>query len=76
MKTKWLSSAVFTLVIFVVGSGLFTASGDDDDGRYFPKNATFTTLITTPRALEGLTGENFRNLTRAARAYLRVPFGR
>jgi sugar lactone lactonase YvrE len=62
MKTKWLSSAVFTLVIFVVGSGLFTARGDDDDGRYFPKNATFTTLITTPRALEGLTGDNYRNL--------------
>jgi sugar lactone lactonase YvrE len=62
MKTKWLSSAVFTLVIFVVGSGLFTASGDDDDGRYFPKNATFTTLTTTPRALEGLTGDNYRNL--------------
>ena len=62
MKTKWLSSAVFILLIFVVGSGLFTAWGDDDDGRPFPKNATFTTLITTPRALEGLTGDNHRNL--------------
>ncbi len=54
MKTKWLSSAVFILLIFVVGSGLFTAWGDDDDGRPFPKNATFTTLITTPRAIEGI----------------------
>ena len=30
--------------------------------RHFPKNATFTTLITTPRPLEGLTGDNHRNL--------------
>jgi len=34
----------------------------DEDVLPFPKDATFTTLITTPRAIEGLTGDNFRNL--------------
>jgi sugar lactone lactonase YvrE len=28
----------------------------------FPRDATFTTLTTTPRAIEGLTGDNERNL--------------
>ena len=31
-------------------------------GDRFPQKATFTTLITTPRALEGLTGDNHGNL--------------
>jgi sugar lactone lactonase YvrE len=39
-----------------------SAWGDDDDKAQFPKNATFTTLITTPRAIEGLTGDNHGNL--------------
>ena len=34
----------------------------DDDGREFPKNATFTTLITPPRSIEGLTGDHAGNL--------------
>jgi len=34
----------------------------DDDHAQFPENATFTTLITTPRPIEGLTGDNQRNL--------------
>jgi len=34
----------------------------DDDGRQFPRNATFTTLITTPRSIEGLTGNHTDNL--------------
>ncbi len=39
------------------------AWGDDDnDRRSFPHNATFTTLITTPRAIEGLTGDKQGNL--------------
>jgi len=39
-----------------------SAWGDDDDKLPFPKNATVTTLITTPRLIEGLTGDNYRNL--------------
>src|SRR5215813_11956720 len=43
-----------------------SAWGDDDDKLPFPKNATVTTLITTPRLIEGLTGDNDRNLYTAA----------
>jgi sugar lactone lactonase YvrE len=32
------------------------------DPSHFPENATFTTLITTPRAIEGLTGDGSGNL--------------
>ena len=59
MKTRWLSSMV---VIFILSSGLSSVWGDDDDKRQFPTSATFTTLITTPRPIEGLTGDNHRNL--------------
>ena len=43
-----------------------SAWGDEDDKLPFPKNATVTTLITTPRLIEGLTGDNHRNLYTAA----------
>ena len=62
MKTRWLTCMVFICVIFVLASGLSSIWADDDDERQFPKNSTFTTLITTPRPLEGLTGDNHRNL--------------
>jgi sugar lactone lactonase YvrE len=42
--------------------GRSSAWGDDDDKLPFPKNATVTTLITTPRLIEGLTGDNQNNL--------------
>lgn len=70
MKSRWIS-----LIVFLSLSTIFlsfapksvpdladsAAWGDDDDKLPFPKNATFTTLITTPRAIEGLTGDH-RNL--------------
>ena len=59
MKAKRLVSLVFA---FVLGLGSLPARADDDDHRQFPRNATFTTLITTPRPIEGLTGDNHRNL--------------
>ena len=62
MKMRWLTSTVIIFVIAVIGPGLFAARQDDDDRRQFPKNATFTTLITTPRPIEGLTGDNYGNL--------------
>ncbi|HSE02337.1 MAG TPA: SMP-30/gluconolactonase/LRE family protein [Burkholderiales bacterium] len=34
----------------------------DDDGHQFPKNTTFSTLIKTPLAIEGLTSDNRGNL--------------
>ena len=65
MKSRSTTLAVFLLI--TAASFLFapkivpglqsSAWGDDDDHRRsLPQNATFTTLITTPRALEGLTG--------------------
>ena len=62
MQIRWLSSIVVIFVIFVVGSNFSPAWSDDDDKRQFPTSATFTTLITTPRPIEGLTGDNHRNL--------------
>ena len=62
MKMRWLTSTVIIFVIAVIGPGLFAARQDDDDSRQFPKNATFTTLITTPRPIEGLTGDNHGKL--------------
>ncbi len=44
---------------------LFLCLAWDDawaDPPQFPHNPTFTTLITTPRGIEGLTGDNRRNL--------------
>jgi len=71
MKSRWIS-----LLLFLSSTAIFfplalksvpylegpSAWGDDDDKTHFPKDATFTTLITTPRAIEGLTGDNHRNL--------------
>ena len=71
MKSRWISLIVFlsfTTLFFslapksVPDSGVSPAWGDDDDKLPFPKDATFTTLTTTPRAIEGLTGDNHRNL--------------
>jgi hypothetical protein len=61
---------LFTVILFPLapkfapgGLQSVLAWGDDDnDRRSFPQKATFTTLITTPRALEGLTGDNHGNL--------------
>src|SRR4249920_1094635 len=70
MKSRWIGLIVFlafTTLFFslvpksVPDSGVSPAWGDEDK-LPFPKNATFTTLTTTPRAIEGLTGDNFRNL--------------
>lgn len=57
MKGKWLVALVFA---FVVGLGWSLVWADDPP--QFPQNATFTMLITTPRAIEGLTGDNAGNL--------------
>jgi len=58
MKSLWiiLATSIFASLLSVP---MLRA---DDDGRQFPKNATFTTLITTPRSIEGLTGDHAGNL--------------
>src|SRR5262249_1095724 len=70
MKSRWISLIIFlsfTTIFFSLVpksvSELGNSSAWGDEERLpFPKDATFTTLITTPRALEGMTGDNFRNL--------------
>jgi sugar lactone lactonase YvrE len=73
MKSRWIGLVVFLLftgILFsltptpksVSGLGGSSAWGDDDDKLAFPKNATVTTLITTPRRVLRLTGDNHRNL--------------
>ncbi len=71
MKSRWIGLLVllsFIAISFSLASRLVpglagpSAWGDDDDKPQFPKDATFTTLTTTPRAIEGLTGDNGHNL--------------
>jgi sugar lactone lactonase YvrE len=70
MKSRWISLIVFlsftTLLVSLTPKSLPNLQGSsawgDEDKLPFPKDATFTTLITTPRAIEGLTGDNHRNL--------------
>jgi sugar lactone lactonase YvrE len=75
MKPRWICLVVllsFTAIFFslapksVPDLGGSSAWGDDDDKLPFPKNATVTTLITTPRLIEGLTGDHHGNLYTAA----------
>src|SRR5438105_311053 len=53
---KWYVS---TLCALVLSFGWVRVWADPPQ---FPQDATFTTLKTTPRALEGLTGDNHGNL--------------
>ncbi|MGB7543805.1 MAG: SMP-30/gluconolactonase/LRE family protein [Burkholderiales bacterium] len=47
----------------LLGLSLFLcAAWADDDGARFPRDATFSTLILTPFAIEGLTGDDAGNL--------------
>jgi sugar lactone lactonase YvrE len=70
MKSRWISLIVFlsftTLLVSLAPKFLPNLQGSsawgDEDTLPFPKDATFTTRITTPRAIEGLTGDNYRNL--------------
>ena len=75
MKSRWIGLIVFlsfTAIFFSLAAmsirdlGDRSARADDDDKLPFPKNATVTTLITTPRLIEGLTGDNHGNLYTAA----------
>ena len=55
MNIRWLASL---LVFLIAGLGSSVLAG----AAQFPQDATFTTLITTPRPIEGLTGDNSGNL--------------
>src|SRR5439155_23543984 len=55
MNLRWLVSL---LACLIAGLGSSALAGPPQ----FPQDATFTTLITTPRPIEGLTGDNSGNL--------------
>jgi sugar lactone lactonase YvrE len=48
--------------VFVLLAAFVTAANANDDEARFPRNASFTTLIVTPLAIEGLTGDRHGNL--------------
>src|SRR5262249_48721710 len=71
MKSRWIGLVIFLSFIAVFFSftpksvpdlGGSSGWGDDNDKLPFPKSATVTTLITTPRRVVALTGDNHRNL--------------
>jgi sugar lactone lactonase YvrE len=71
MRSRWIGLVIFLSFAAisllwplesVPNLGGSSAWGDDQ----FPTNTTVTTLITTPRLIEGLTGDNHRNLYTAA----------
>ena len=75
MKSRWIGLVVllsFTAIFISLASKYIpelsssSAWGDDDDKLPFPKNATVTTLITTPRLIEGLTGDHHNLYTAAS----------
>jgi hypothetical protein len=57
MKGQWFFILMYALVFGFGGSGVWA-----HDPPPFPHPATFSTLITTPRAIEGLTGDHAGNL--------------
>ena len=70
MKSRWISLIVFlsftTLLFFLAPKSLPNLQGSsawgEEETLPFPKDPGFTTLITTRRGIEGLTGDNHRNL--------------
>src|SRR5215831_14327555 len=75
MKSRWIGLIIFLSFATIFFSfalksvpdlGNSSAWGDDDDKLPFPKNATVTTLITTPRLIEGLTGDHHNLYTAAS----------
>ena len=51
-----------TAIIVLLASQAASLKAQNEDDPLFPQPATFTTLITTPRVIEGLTGDNNENL--------------
>jgi hypothetical protein len=68
MKSLWIA-LILSVVVAVLS---IHPAAADDDGRRFPKNVRFTTLVITPRCIEGLTGDHNGNLYVGARGWHRV----
>jgi hypothetical protein len=60
-KEEAMSKKPLVVLFAALLAGFVGAARADDDAR-FPKDATFTTLVVTPLAIEGLTGDAAGNL--------------
>jgi len=60
--TKSVIAAILVVLAFSVLPLRAQGVDKEQDQGLFPQPASFTTLITTPRAIEGLTGDNGENL--------------
>src|SRR4030095_11676547 len=56
MRTKCFLSTLSALILFLSCAEAWA------DPPQFPQNATFSTLVSLPRAIEGLTGDGVNNL--------------
>jgi sugar lactone lactonase YvrE len=66
-------------ILALLGLSLFAwapAWADDEDHARFPRDATFSTLILTPLAIEGLTGDDAGNLYTTGRGASPCPVWR
>ena len=64
---------VAPLCALAIALAPFAARSDDEHRPHLPRAATFTTLITTPLAIEGLTGDAAGNLYTTGRAPAGTP---
>lgn len=71
MNTKCI--AVLLAGTLIGAAGVAARADDDHDSPRFPGNATFTTLVVTPLAIEGLTGDSSGNLYTTGRASAPAP---
>ncbi|HEV8340923.1 MAG TPA: SMP-30/gluconolactonase/LRE family protein [Candidatus Binatia bacterium] len=63
MKARSFTCAVFLFLAVFTLSSVSAADKDDKGNKHqFPQDATFTTLVTLPRPVEGLTGDGVANL--------------
>src|SRR5882672_757413 len=63
-----------SLSLLALSLVLVSAWADDDHhGSRFPRDASFTTLVLTPLAIEGLTGDNQGNLYTTGRGATPCP---
>lgn len=70
MKVRSLAATFFALILGLGASSSWADGDDHHDGHHgpqFPDNATFSTLITTNLAIEGLTGDKAGNLYTSGR---------
>lgn len=57
-----ITKLIIVMITLVLAFEAVPLQAQNGSGLQFPQPATFTTLITTPRSIEGMTGDNNENL--------------